>query len=76
MGLKDIVSSFRKVGEGSFAQVFEAHTKYQTKMALKSFEKKMLHSGKKDYDIFDNEIDLLKKLNSKYVVSFDYLFET
>lgn len=54
MGLKDMVVSFRKIGEGAFSQVFEADTKFESKMALKCFEKKFLYADGKNYEIFNN----------------------
>lgn len=37
VGLQEVIASFKKVGEGSFAQVYEAVTNYQLRFALKSF---------------------------------------
>lgn len=37
LGLEDMVETFRRAGEGSFAQVFQAVTTYKAKMALKCF---------------------------------------
>jgi hypothetical protein len=36
-GLQEVLASFKKVGEGSFAQVYEAVTNYQVRFALKCF---------------------------------------
>lgn len=75
-GLQDVVNTFKKIGEGSFAQVFEASTNYQFKFALKSFEKKGMENNEKTKKAFRNEIDVMKKLSSQYIVSYDYIYET
>ena len=36
-GIHDLTTSFKKIGEGSFANVYEAVTNYQHRFALKCF---------------------------------------
>lgn len=74
LGLQEVIASFKKIGEGSFAQVYEAITNYQCKFALKCFEKKGFENNEKTKKAYLNEIEIMKKLNSPYLVSFDYLF--
>lgn len=54
VGLNEILISFRKVGEGAFAQVYEAITSYQTRFALKCFQKSSFIQGSKTKDSFHN----------------------
>ena len=47
LGLQEVIASFKKIGEGSFAQVYQAITNYQCKFALKCFEKKGFENSEK-----------------------------
>lgn len=54
VGLQEVVASFKKVGEGSFAMVYEAVTNYQLRFALKCFEKKSLDGNDKNRKAYLN----------------------
>ncbi len=45
-------------------------------MALKCFEKKGVEGSEKLKKAYHNELDIMKKLDSPYIVAFDYVFET
>lgn len=70
-----MISDFKKIGEGSFAVVYEATTNYKSKFALKCFEKKGL-VDEKVKKAYLNEIEVMKKLNNSHLLSFNYIFET
>jgi serine/threonine protein kinase len=74
VGLQEVITSFTKIGEGAFAQVYEAVTNYQSKLALKCFEKKGMEGSEKVKKAYYNELEILKKLDSPYIVAFDYVF--
>jgi hypothetical protein len=76
LGLQEVIASFKKVGEGSFAQVYEAVTNYQLRFALKCFEKKGLEASEKTKKAYLNELDIMKRLNSPHIVAYEYIFET
>jgi len=52
--LHEIVTSFKKIGEGSFAQVYLGITNFQTKFAAKCFLKKVLYDDPKLKKSFHN----------------------
>jgi hypothetical protein len=43
-------------------------------LALKCFEKKGMEGSEKVKKAYYNEMEILKKLDSPYIVSFDYIF--
>lgn len=68
-----MINNFKKIGEGSFAVVYEATTIYQARLALKCFEKKGL-CDEKAKKAYLNECEVMKRLNSPYILTFNYIF--
>ena len=74
--IQQFASTFDKIGEGAFAAVYEVRTEWQTHFAIKSFEKASFLPDIKMKKAFYNEINVMQQLNSRNIVSFDYMFET
>ena len=56
--------------------MYSVLTNYDQRFAVKTFEKSGFHEDKKAKQAFINEIEIVKQLDCRFIVPFDYLFET